>query len=114
MADHIVLRGGIRRWRPPVARLLVAVLLALALTYAVRILGAAALAVGLFFTLSLVLFALLSIAPDLIAHARGHAWRWWWRRNGEGPFWLGTRIPRHPRPPLLPARGAQAVPPDER
>lgn len=113
MPDHIVLRGGIRRRRPPIARLLAAAGLALALTFAIRLLGAAALTVGLFLTLSLVLFALLSIAPDLIAHWRGHTWRWWWRRNGEGPFWLGTRIPRHPRPPLLPARGARAVPPED-
>lgn len=95
------------------ARLLCAALLALALTTIIWRLGIQALVVSLFFTSGVVLFALLSIAPDLIAHRRGHYWRWWWRRGDEGPFWLGARVPRHPRRPLLPARGAQAVPPDE-
>ncbi len=50
-----------------------------------------------------VAFALLTLAPDLIAHWRGHRWRWWWRAgDDEGPFWPGTRVPRHPGPPRAP------------
>ena len=109
MRSHITLRP---RRRPPIARMLCAALLALALTWAVWRLGMVALVVGLFITLGLVCFALLTIAPDAIAHWRGHTWRWRRRRNGEGPFWAGTRVPRHPRRPLLPARGAEAIPPD--
>ena len=64
----------------------------------------------LFTLLLLVTFALLTIAPDLIAFRRGHGWRWWWRAaNDEGPFWPGTRVPRHPHPPRMPPRGAAAT-----
>lgn len=48
---------------------------------------------------AIVVYLALTIAPDAIAHWRGHRWRWWWRRSDdEGPFWPGTRIPRGPRP----------------
>lgn len=59
--------------------------------------------------LTLVVFAALTIAPDAIAHWRRHPWRWWWRTSeDDGPFWLGTRIPRHPRPPFMPSNRAMA------
>jgi hypothetical protein len=52
----------------------------------------------LFIALLVVTFALLTAAPDLIAYQRKHPWRWWWRfSDDEGPFWPGTRVPRHPR-----------------
>jgi hypothetical protein len=67
----------------------------------------------LFTSLLVVTFSALTIAPDLVAFWRGHQWRWWWRSSDdEGPFWLGTRVPRHPRRPLLPSRGAAAMPPE--
>jgi hypothetical protein len=59
-----------------------------------------ALAAFFFVVLTVVAFALLTIAPDAIALRRGHYWRWWWRSSGdEGPFWPGTHIPRGPRRP---------------
>ena len=56
---------------------------------------------ALFVVLSVVVFAALTIAPDAIALARGHHWRWWWRAPDDcgGPFWPGTHIPRGPRRP---------------
>jgi hypothetical protein len=51
----------------------------------------------LFVALFVVAFALLTVAPDVIAALRGHSWRWWWRASDdEGPYWPGTRVPRHP------------------
>ncbi|MGH2487119.1 MAG: hypothetical protein ACRDHE_14010, partial [Ktedonobacterales bacterium] len=97
MRDHITLRP---RQRPPLARILRAALLALALTWMFWRLGRVALMVGMFIASGVVVYALLTIAPNVIAHWRGHHWRWWRRRNGEGPFWAGTREPRHPRRPL--------------
>ena len=50
----------------------------------------------LFVALVLITFALLTIAPDAIAQLRKHHWRWWWRTpDDDGPYWPGTRIPRH-------------------
>lgn len=84
-----------------------------ALSYLAWQAGSSVMLVLLFALLVVVSFAVLTIAPDAIAHWRGHAWRWWWRSSGdEGPFWPGTRVPRHPRKPLLPSRGAATTPQD--
>lgn len=94
-------------------RALVSLLVSGALSYLAWRAGSAVMLALLFALLLAVSFALLTIAPDAIAHWRGHHWRWWWRSSGEGgPFWSGTRIPRHPRRPLLPSRGATATPHD--
>lgn len=94
-------------------RAVVALLVSGALSYLAWRAGDAVMLALLFALLLAVSFALLTIAPDAIAHWRGHHWRWWWRSSGEdGPFWSGTRIPRHPRQPPLPARGATATPQD--
>lgn len=94
-------------------RAIVALLMSGALSYLAWRAGSIFILALLFALLLAVSFALLTIAPDAIAHWRGHSWRWWWRSSGnDGPFWLGTRIPRHPRQPLLPPRGATATPHD--
>lgn len=99
--------------RSVAGRAVVALLVSGALSYLVWQAGSAAMIALLFALLLVVSFALLTIAPDAIALRRGHEWRWWWRASGDdGPFWAGTRIPRHPRQPLLPARGAEATPDD--
>lgn len=64
--------------------------------------------------LTMLCFAALTIATDAIAHWRQHPWRWWWRQSDdEGPFWAGTRIPRHPHPSRPPARSAALPIPTE-
>lgn len=84
-----------------------------ALSYLAWLAGSVFMLALLFALLLAVSFVVLTIAPDAIAHWRGHDWRWWWRSSGEeGPFWLGTRVPRHPRTPLLPSRGAATTPQD--
>lgn len=81
------------------ARTAGALLVAGVLTLAARAAGAAVVLGVLFCALGVIAFAALTIAPDAIAHLRGHSWRWWWRASDdEGPFWPGTRVPRHPRP----------------
>jgi hypothetical protein len=77
-----------------VAAFLTSALLALAAWRA----GAVVMLALLFALLLVVTFALFSAAPDLIAYWRQHDWRWWWRASpDDGPFWPGTRVPRHPR-----------------
>jgi hypothetical protein len=77
-------------------RLLAAVATSALICWAAWHLGAAVLLVLLFVALLLITFALLTIAPDAIAQLRKHHWRWWWRAPGDdGPYWPGTRIPRH-------------------
>lgn len=91
-------------------RAIVALLASGALTYLAWWAGSAVMLALLFALLLVVTFAVFTIASDAIAHWRGHHWRWWWRSPGDdGPFWAGTRIPRHPRQPLLPSRGATAT-----
>lgn len=92
-------------------RAIVSLLASGALAYLAWRAGSAVMLALLFTLLLVVSFALLTIAPDVIAHWRGHHWRWWWRssRDDDGPFWAGTRVPRHPRPPQLPSRGATAT-----
>ena len=86
--------------RHVVARAGVAVLVGMLIVGAAWRAGVAVLAVMAMVAVAAVVFALLTIAPDAIAWRRGHYWRWWWRRPGDdGPFWPGTRIPRHPRRP---------------
>lgn len=94
-------------------RAVVALIASAMVSYLVWWAGSVFMLVLLVALLVVVSFALLTIAPDAIAHWRGHDWRWWWRSSGdEGPFWLGTRVPRHPRRPLLPSRGAATTPQD--
>ncbi len=96
--------------RSVAGRAVVALLVGGALTYLVWLAGSVFMVALLFALLVVISFVLLTIAPDAIAQWRGHEWRWWWRSPGDdGPFWAGTRIPRHPRPPLLPSRGATAT-----
>jgi hypothetical protein len=66
----------------------------------------------LFVLLVVVSYAVLTIAPDAIARWRGHHWRWSWPMgHRDGPDdWLGTRVPRRPRPPRMPPRAAAAQP----
>lgn len=109
------MRDGIMRrvQRSVAGRAIVALLVSGALSYLAWRAGNTFMLALLFALLLVVSFALLTIAPDAIAHWRGHHWRWWWHSSSEdGPFWPGTRIPRHPRQPLLPARGAAATPHD--
>jgi hypothetical protein len=84
--------------RTRLARAGVATLASALLTLIAWRAGAVVTLILLFTSLLIVTFALLSAAPDLIACRRGHGWRWWWRGSeDEGPFWPGTRVPRHPR-----------------
>lgn len=99
--------------RSVAGRAIVALLVSGVLSYLAWRAGSVVMLALLVALLLVVSFALLTIAPDAIAHARGHRWRWWWRSSDDdGPFWAGTRIPRHPRQPLLPSRGATATPHD--
>ena len=78
-------------------RAAVALLTGVALTALAWRAGTVVMIVLLFVMLLIVTFALLTAAPDLIAYQRNHPWRWWWRSSDdEGPFWPGTRVPRHP------------------
>ena len=78
-------------------RAAVALLTGVALTALAWRAGTVVMIVLLFVMLLIVTFALLTAAPDLIAYQRKHPWRWWWRSSDdEGPFWPGTRVPRHP------------------
>lgn len=87
---------GLQRNR--LLRLGFALLAGAVITTGVSLGGSVALAVGLLLALTLIAFALLTIAPDAIALKRRHYWRWWWRdSDDDGPFWPGTRIPRRPR-----------------
>jgi len=87
---------ALQRYR--LARALVATLASALLTLLAWRAGSVVMLALLFAALLVVIFALLSAAPDLIAYRRKHVWRWWWRTSDdEGPFWPGTRIPRHPR-----------------
>jgi hypothetical protein len=80
------------------ARAAVALLASLAVTALAWRAGAAVMVALLFIALLVVTFALLTAAPDLIAYQRKHPWRWWWRSSDdEGPFWPGSRVPRHRR-----------------
>lgn len=80
------------------ARAVVAVLASAVLALLAWRAGAAVMLALLFTLLLIVTFAILTAAPDLIAYRRKHDWRWWWRASDdEGPFWPGTRVPRHPR-----------------
>lgn len=80
------------------ARAAVALLASLAVTALAWRAGTVVMIVLLFVMLLIVTFSLLTAAPDLIAYQRKHPWRWWWRSSDdEGPFWPGTRVPRHPR-----------------
>ncbi len=89
--------------RHRLARAAVAVALSVLATWAAWHAGAVVTLVLLVAALFCVAFALLTLAPDFIAHWRVHPWRWWWRaRDDEGPFWPGTRVPRHPGPPRAP------------
>jgi hypothetical protein len=86
--------------RNALARLLIAAAVGTLVTLIAWRAGALALAVLLFIALVIVVFSVLTIAPDAIALRRKHYWRWWWRSTDEeGPFWPGTRIPRSPKPP---------------
>lgn len=99
--------------RHPGARLLVAVVLAGVITAGAWWAGQTVAFALLFAALAAVLFALLTLAPDAIAYRRGHHWRWSWSRrlgNGGPDTWLGTRVPRRPRPPTMPPRAAAARP----
>ncbi len=84
--------------------LLVSALLSLAAWWA----GKGVMLAILFALLAVVLFALLTVAPDVIAAWRGHYWRWAWRSPGGD--WTGVREPRRPRLPFMPSRGAAARP----
>ncbi len=96
--------------RSVAGRAVVALLVSGALAYLAWLAGSVFMIALLFALLVVISFVLLTIAPDAIAQWRGHEWRWWWRSSGDdGPFWAGTRIPRHPRLPLLPSRGATAT-----
>ncbi len=87
---------SLQRYR--LIRAAVAALASVALTALAWRAGAAVMAVLLFSVLLVVTFALLTAAPDLIAYQRKHPWRWWWRSlDDPGPFWPGTRVPRHRR-----------------
>lgn len=80
------------------ARSAIALLTSMALTVLAWRAGAAVMVALLFTVLLVVTFTLLTAAPDLIAYQRKHPWRWWWRSSDdEGPFWPGTRVPRHRR-----------------
>ena len=84
--------------RNRLARLVAAALPAAAVAWAGWRHGPDALAAAVFVGLTGLCFAALTVAPDAIAYRRGHRWRWWWRSSDdEGPFWPGTRVPRHPR-----------------
>jgi membrane protein YdbS with pleckstrin-like domain len=84
--------------RSYLARAAVAFLTSVALTLLAWQAGPAIMLASLFTVLLIVTFALLTAAPDLIAYQRKHPWRWWWRSSDdEGPFWPGTRVPRHTR-----------------
>lgn len=86
--------------RNPLARLLVAAVGSGLLTLVAWRVGSVIVLALLVLVLTVGLFALLTVAPDAIALWRGHSWRWWWRASpDEGPFWLGTRLPRRPRRP---------------
>jgi hypothetical protein len=89
--------------RHPLARAAVALALSALATWVAWHVGTVITLALLVAALFCVAFALLTLAPDLIAHWRGHRWRWWWRAgDDEGPFWPGTRVPRHPGPPRAP------------
>jgi len=89
--------------RHPLARAAVALALSALATWVAWQVGTVITLALLVAALFCVAFALLTLAPDLIAHWRGHRWRWWWRAgDDEGPFWPGTRVPRHPGPPRAP------------
>ena len=91
------------------ARLLVALVVSAGLALVAWWAGTVALLVTVFVLLVAVTFTLLTLATDVIALWRGHSWRWWGRSSDDdGPFWLGTRIPRRPHPPRMPPRGAAA------
>lgn len=84
--------------RSLLARASAALLISVALTVLAWRSGTAIMAVLLLIALLTLTFALLTAAPDLIAYQRKHPWRWWWRSSDdEGPFWPGTRVPRHTR-----------------
>ncbi|HLZ22679.1 MAG TPA: hypothetical protein VKQ30_11210 [Ktedonobacterales bacterium] len=84
--------------RHPVARALIAAAVSAAVSWVAVHVGAVVVDVLLFTSLFVLAFIVLSIAPDLIALQRKHNWRWWWRSShDDGPYWPGTRIPRHPR-----------------
>ncbi len=81
-----------------IARAAVALLMSGALTLLAWRNGVAVMVVLLLMTLFVLMFTLLTVAPDFIAYQRKHPWRWWWRSSDdEGPFWPGSRVPRHPR-----------------
>jgi hypothetical protein len=84
--------------RSRLARAVVAFLVSASLSLLAWRAGAAVTLALLLTLLLIVTFALLTAAPDFIAYQRKHHWRWWWRASDdEGPFWPGTRVPRHPR-----------------
>jgi cell division protein FtsW (lipid II flippase) len=84
--------------RHPLLRLGAALVIGGAVTFAARLAGTVVASVLLIVTTAVIAFVVLTIAPDAIAHQRGHRWRWWWRASDDdGPFWPGTRIPRNPR-----------------
>ena len=86
--------------RNPITRLITAIVLAALVSSVVGMISSLPVAAGAFASLAALAFAALTVAPDAIALQRRHYWRWWWRTSqDEGPFWPGTRIPRHPRRP---------------
>jgi membrane protein YdbS with pleckstrin-like domain len=90
------------RWlqHQPLARLVLALVLAAVSSLGVGTVSSPPAAVLAFVVVTILAFVAVTIAPDSIALQRRHYWRWWWRTSeDDGPFWPGTRIPRGPRRP---------------
>lgn len=90
--------------RHRVPRLLIAVLLSAVISLGLWLTGEWALLVVCFLLLGLTLFLALTSVPDASAAYRHHDWRWGRRADDEGPFGVGTRIPRRPPAPRPPPR----------